>query len=166
MCTPNTNHWVCMHSRRSIFDFGECVKTSECISDSTNGIFSFSIEQTHIHPNWTKHTHCNANRPPKTEQKMNCRTKHGASHEQKQKTHTKTKALKIEMEIKRSEMCKILLFFLHFISFTSLSLCVVLHRRLFGHRNRGKKTNSREMRGKNNRRQQRPNEPTTFTFSI
>lgn len=44
-------------------------------------------------------------------------------------TKKKTKALKIEMEIKRSEMWKILLFFFHSISFT-FSLFV----RLFGHR--------------------------------
>lgn len=34
----------------------------------------------------------------------------------------KSKALKIEMEIKRSEMCKILLFFLYFVSLSPFAI--------------------------------------------
>lgn len=122
-----------MHSRRTIFDFGECVKRPNAFRIRRIGLFLYTV-RIHIRPPMDQtDTRCIQSRNDhrkrtKCDELPNQTAAHTQCEQQVKKTEdnrksavekNETKALKIEMEIKRSEMCKILLFFLHSISFTS-----------------------------------------------
>lgn len=103
--------------------------------DSTNGVLCIHTQHTHslIHPlahmhtyhpfEWTK-LKIQSKQPKKRRRKMNCKRTSAPKNNQHFSCgrRKKSKALKIEMEIKRSEMCKILLFFLYFVSLSPFAI--------------------------------------------